>query len=145
MAEEQTGGDIVVRWEPPDLLFLIYSGHLTAPHIEGAVATSKRLIAAQPYHMAMLDVSKLRGMTLGARKAAVASSDTMNVRGVAVIGASFHLKVLGNLLGRAAQLVYPAKDNPLEFFSSEAEARAWIHGRRGRLEKEYPAERTSGQ
>lgn len=137
MANQDAASEIIVAWEPPDLLLMQYRGHLTAAHIERAVAESKRCIGEQPYHIALLDISKLQGMTPEARKIAVASSDAVNIRGVAVIGASFHFKVLGRLLGRAAQLVYRAKDNPLEFFDSEAEARVWLKERTRLLEKEY--------
>lgn len=137
MVDQEVGGEIVVEWERPDLLLMQYKGHLTAAHIERAIAESKRHIGEQPYHIALLDVSTLQGLTPEARKIAVASSDDVNIRGVAVIGASFHIKVLGRLLARAAQLVYRAKDNPLEFFDSEAEARVWLKERSRLLEKEY--------
>lgn len=137
MNNETVPSGIDVGWEDPDLLLLRYKGQVTVAHVEQAVAESLRRIGLREYHVALIDVGQLVGLTAEARKVATSSREKANIRGVAVIGASFHLKVLGNLMDRAARLVYRAKDNPFEFFGSEAEARVWLEERRRVLAKEY--------
>lgn len=139
MTNDLTKGDIIVRWEPPDLLLLTYKGHISLPILERAIAESNRHVGQAPYHLALIEVSQFVSMVPEGRKLAVDAAAESNIRGSALIGASFHIKVLGNLLMRAANLIYRDKDNPLIFCDNEAEARVWLNERRRVLAMEYGA------
>jgi SpoIIAA-like len=143
MSNHPKKGEIHVKWEPPDLLVLVYKGDIWPDEMTRAIEKSHYFIRAQPYHLALLDVTHFLSMKPEARKLAVASSEKENIRGAAVVGASFHVRALGSMLIRAAQIFYKGKDNPTEFFNNEKDARAWLEQRRRILANEYGATKNS--
>jgi hypothetical protein len=58
----------------------------------------------------------------------------MPVRGSAVIGASFHIQVLGLLVAKAAKLIHRQDEIEPYFCDTEAQARSWVEKRRREIE-----------
>ena len=125
-------GEIFIRFEPPDLLIATYVGDIDAPHIRASEVESLPYIDEVPYHLLIIDVARLRSFSPEARRIASHSGGKIKsqIRGVAIVGASFHYRVIGMLVGNAANLLYRRLDNPLAFFRNETEAREWINMRR---------------
>lgn len=77
----------------------------------------------------LIDMSRVGTISPEARLIARAEAGHLPLRGTAVFGASFHHRVIALLANKAATLL--KKDHqPIAFFATEAEARAWIDERR---------------
>ena len=123
-----------VTFEEPDLVFWHLIGHVDASDIQriydGQLAFSK----GKPYLLTFIDVSRLESITAGARRAAAHGPDhvdkMMPVRGSVVIGASFHIQVLGLLVTKAAKVIHRQEDMEVHFYDTESQARTWLEKKR---------------
>jgi hypothetical protein len=82
----------------------------------------------------IIDVSHLESITPAARRAAAQGPEpgkkVMPVRASVVIGASFHIQVLGLLVAKAARFINRNDDMELHFCDTEAQARTWLEKKR---------------
>ncbi|MDI1443855.1 STAS/SEC14 domain-containing protein [Polyangium sp. 6x1] len=122
------------RWEPPDLVHLVYFGDLDGPTSVALSEASRRFTLGKPRVFLLVDMSKIGRVSREARSASAEGGKDLALRGTAVVGASAHLRILASLVSRAISLLYGAADNPTQFFETEAEARAWIAERRRELD-----------
>lgn len=88
----QPDGQIVHRWEPPDFLRSAFSGHIDGLTMPDAAIRSQGYTASVPYCLALRDVSRMLSLSAAARRAS-AHNGAKNLRGVAVVGTSFHFGV----------------------------------------------------
>ena len=129
---------IIYRWEPPDLSHIVYIGDITADHTRGLLAESLRHVSGKPYTLALIDVSRLRHLSpesreIGKAHAREGPDGRPPLRGTAIFGASFHIRVIAQFGTMAYSLLKRHTDNPIRFFETEAEARAWLAKRRAEL------------
>jgi hypothetical protein len=135
MSETPPSSGIIYRWEPPDTSFIAYFGDVTGDHARDLIATSGRYTTGIPYTFALIDVSRLRHFSTEAREISSANSrkgpdGRAQLRGTAIFGASFHIRVVANFGTLAYNLLKRQTDNPLRFFDTEAAARSWLAERR---------------
>jgi len=123
-------GDHWFRWEPPDLGYLSYSGDLDGPEAVALSQTSRRFTVGKPHVFLLVDMSRMGRISREARAVSADGSKGITFRGIAVVGASAHMRVLAGLVSRAVDLLHGNSDNPTRFFVTEAEGRAWIAERR---------------
>lgn len=133
--EVRVGGHLF-RWEPPDIGYVSYLGDLQEPAAGEFSARSRRFTLGRPYVFLIVDMAKLGKISAEARKQSAQGSKDLNLRGVAVIGASASMRIVAGLVSRAIDLLNRNPDNPTRFFETEAEARAWIAARRIAIQKE---------
>lgn len=123
-------GPHVFRWQPPDLGHVIYDGQVDGPMVASLNAQSRRILLGRPRLFMLVDVTKLTKITSEGRKLAAQGSQDLNLRGVAIVGASASIRIIAGLVGRAVELLSGSTNNPTRFFETEREARTWIAARR---------------
>jgi len=121
---------VMVRFELPDLLHVTYIGHLDGPQILAAAQEARELIADRSSILMLINVAQVSSFSAAARRAAADTKEGERVRGLAIVGASFHQKVIGSLVVRAAQLIRRNVEYPVRFCETENEARVWFDARR---------------
>ena len=121
-----------VSFEPPDVVRMVLEGDLDAPEV---VAATKEVIAcaaraSEPFLLA--DVGRLGSISHAGRRASRETSRGLSLRAIAVIGASFHVRVLSTLLIKSMRLVN-RNIYEIGFFAAEDEALEWIGEQRARI------------
>lgn len=131
----QHNGKVLSEFEPPETLYVKYVGSVDGATIRAARAEAKTLLMRPPYHFIIFDVGELSSVSADARLAIVepAAPGTSPLRGIAVIGATFHWRTIGMLMMRAAELLRTMADCPLRFFDTATQARDWLAIRRQQL------------
>jgi hypothetical protein len=136
MSDTPLESGIIYRWEPPDTSYIAYIGDITGDHQRELIAASWRHRSGDiPHGFVLIDVSRLRRLSAEAREISSAHARqgpdaTGPVRGTAIFGASFHIRVIANFGTKAYNLLKRQNDNPVRFFDTEAAARAWLAERR---------------
>jgi hypothetical protein len=118
-----------VQWEEPDICFTSFVGEIAAEQMQRIVAEQQRVASGRRYVFYLADVARVDKFSASART----FSKTEVVApafGTAVFGASWHFQAVANMLVRAINLLQKINDNPVRFFKTEAEARAWLSERR---------------
>ena len=123
-------GPHLFRWEPPDIGYVSYRGNLDGPVIGELSLASRQFTLGQPCVFLLVDMSKVGKISAEARQESAKGSKDLNLRGIAVVGASTAMRLIAGLVSRAVDLVNGNTDNPTRFFESELEARTWIAARR---------------
>ena len=126
-------GPHLFRWEPPDLGHILYDGTVDGAMVNALYAQTRRFLLLQPRVFMLVDLTRLSRISAEARKLSAEGSKGLNLRGVAIVGASPLMRVVAGLVSRAVELMGNRADNPTRFFETEREARAWIAARRGSL------------
>ncbi len=79
----------------------------------------------------LVDLSRLAGLTPEARRLLSERDARAFLRGIVLVGGSFHQRVLATLAIRAVRLFWRHKTHvPFAFFADEPTARAWIEAQR---------------
>lgn len=122
-----------VTFEEPDIVHW----HLIADVVESDMINIYDKMMAfcrgKTYVFVLIDVIQMKSMTPAARRIGAAGpvpgKKVMPVRGCVVVGASFHIKVLGLLVTKAAQAFNPKAEMVVHYCDTEPEARKWIEKR----------------
>ena len=131
-----------VVYEPPDLYITTFVGDIDAADLMRIADEQNRLFEQQlpggrDYILVLADVSAIGRITADARKTFANLAPSVKVCGTAIIGASFPIRVIATLVNKAANLLANrAQSNPVCFFGTEAEARAWLAKRRAIVAQE---------
>ncbi|MDC0744421.1 hypothetical protein [Polyangium mundeleinium] len=120
-----------VLTEEPDLVLFHFRGHITTrDEAQRLYDVQLRFSDGKPHIFLILDVRALDQMTAEARRVVIDgpanNRPVVPVLGCAFIGATFHFRVLGTMIFRAARLLRGANTFPVRFCDTEAEARAFI-------------------
>ncbi len=131
-------GGSFVRFEPPDLCIGTFVGDITPEDMAAMFDDLRRFSRGRPHVLTLADLTRCGTLSAAARKAAADAGKGLPVRGAAVVGASFQMRMFATLMTRALNLFNGASDtyNPLRFFDTEAEARAWLAERRRSVSQE---------
>ncbi len=122
---EKNLGQHTVGIEPPALVRFIARGEIAPEEMEAFSMFVAENTRGQPFVLTLTDLTELGAISAATRKT-VMRSGKLPYRGMAYYGGNFQAKVLTKLALRALQLVTRGTDNPIRFFDSESEARAWI-------------------
>lgn len=136
MSGRDPSGGTFFRWEPPDTFFLVLVGDVPGEEMRRTIAKAMEHTAGRTYALGLIDMSRVGTISPEARMIARNEARAIPMRGTAIISASFHHRVIALLINKAVALV--RKDyQPVAFFATETEARAWLAERReALLEKE---------
>jgi hypothetical protein len=121
------------RWDPPDLGYISYSGDVDGESMALLAEKSRRFTVGQPCVFLVVDMAKAGKISAAARKLSAEVWKDLNLRGIAVIGASASMRIIAGLVSRAIGLLNKNTDNPTHFFETELEALNWIATRRAAL------------
>ena len=84
-------------------------------------------------HFVLADFSRLATVESEARRHATMDLRVKRVVGIAMIGATFQLRVLMSMIVRAAEILHKESRSKIRFFDTEGEAFDWITQERERL------------
>ena len=121
--------------EEPDLLGLKLVGVVSAEESHDFNAKQVELCQGRTRVFMLVDMADFSSVSSAGRKHASEGLHQMPLRGIAIHQAGIAARVLGKLVVAGVQLFTKdeSKRFPLEFFPTEAEARAWIDQRRREL------------
>lgn len=130
MSSSHGQGGSIVRREASDICFLRFVGDISPEEMRRLTTEARDLIASGRCAFLLVDVSRVGQVTAEARAAASAvateKAATAGVSPIAVFGASFQVRVLATLVHKANALIRRSTPRPIDFFGTEAEARAWL-------------------
>jgi hypothetical protein len=128
-------GASTLRIESPSTCIVTYVGILDVDVIgrmNKALMDMARRI--RPIFL-VVDLSRTGTVTQLGRRHGAGGMLALNPAATAVIGATFHMRVVVEMITKAAKLLNTGLNGPVAFFANEMEARAWIT----RLQKECSA------
>jgi hypothetical protein len=130
MSMETYVGENCIRFEPPDICFVVYGGDLSEAEAIGINAEIRKVAEGKGHTFLLCDLTNMGDVSTEVRKTSAETLRMVNFRGIAVYGASFHLRVIAMLVAKLINVKAASADNPIRFFSTGAEARAWLDERR---------------
>ena len=119
--------------EEPDLVIGHYVGSVDVGDIRRVADVQRTFCKGKPHVFLMADLHRMDRITPEARRVAVEPVDSTPILAMALVGASFHIRVIGTMLIRGAQILRPESAFPTRFFESQAEARVWLDELRRQL------------
>ncbi|EYF08173.1 Hypothetical protein CAP_5933 [Chondromyces apiculatus DSM 436] len=125
-------GPHTVKLEPPDLFGMVLDGLLLPEHVEETYVYQRILAADSGRVLLLIDLAQAMGLPAETRRMMKNAGD-LPYRGIAIHGANFKKRVLGNMAVMAMNLLTGNQECPVRFFATEAEARRWIIVRRAVL------------
>ncbi|WP_044988292.1 STAS/SEC14 domain-containing protein [Sorangium cellulosum] len=130
-------GVLELREEPNGILYVSPEGELSEEMARSIAAASRRIKESGREVLALADVSRIKAVPHDVRKLMASGALGARHDAVAVVGASFALRVLAMLTARSMNLL-TSRSYPIEFFATEAEACAWLLAQRERRRARQP-------
>ena len=116
--------------DAPDIFRWTLVGNVNVQDVERLFAEQLVFSQGKSSIYVVVDMTRLGSVTADARRAAArgptGNGSSMLVRAVAVVGGSFHLRMLGKMVNTAAALLYRTNPTPIDFFDTNKQARDWI-------------------
>ena len=129
MVLEEVIGRHRIRLEPPDLFAIVNDGDISEADVSRLMNRLVDFAGGKERVLLLMDVERSGQMAPPARSIAVNSLGRLPIAGIAIVGATFSIRVAATLMAKALALLYPSAP-ATRFFASEAEARAWLGERR---------------
>lgn len=132
MASSNTGweafGEHAYRFESPDIVHIRNVGDISRGDMQCMFETILGGVAQAGGRVFWLaDITRMGHVCPEARKLAIESDVTKNLRGTAIYGGNFQQRAISNLAIKAARVLNPKQiATPFKFLATEAEARAYI-------------------
>ncbi|MFL6236367.1 MAG: hypothetical protein ACJ76N_24760 [Thermoanaerobaculia bacterium] len=124
-------GKHITYFEEPDIIFMRFGG---AASTEDSLELLRRQVAmseGRSLLFFLIDAEELENIAPEGRRAVAETLKEIPLRGMAVIKAPLKAKVVTKLVITAINLFRKdSKLNPIAFFDTEEEGRAWIASRR---------------
>ncbi|XXX78205.1 STAS/SEC14 domain-containing protein [Sorangium sp. So ce134] len=121
-----------LREEPDGILRVALHGDLTEDRARAAVGAVRRMAESGRDVLVLADVRHMGSVPASARKVSAEEMRTARVDAVAILGASFSVRVVLTLLTKGVHIL-TGQLYPQQFFDTEGEARAWLLARRDAL------------
>ena len=123
--ESHVVGPHVIDLEFPDVVHVHYGGDVELAHFLG-LDEAMRALPQGPMPLYLLRDARNGGLVTAETRAHIARHDTQSrFIAIATYGSSFQSKTVFSNMNRALKTVRPS-DIAVEFFETEAEARAWL-------------------
>jgi hypothetical protein len=126
-------GTHLFRWEPPDVAYTAYFGDLDGDAAATLGVEARKITASKPRLFLLVNLSKVGRISREARAQSAQGSQDLAICGIAIVGASAHVRIIAGLVGRAVEMMQRGKNAQTRFFNTEAEGRQWIDQRRQAL------------
>ena len=124
-------GKHITYFEEPDIIFMKLSGDVSDAEGLELLRRQKAFAEGRKMLFFLMDGREMAGISPGARRAVAETLKEIPLYGMANFQSSMKARVVAKLVITAINLFRKdASTNPVEFFSSEQEAREWIDSRR---------------
>lgn len=124
-------GKHVTYFEPPDIIYMKFGGAATTEDSFELLRRQIDMAEGKKILFFLIDAEDLENIAPEGRKAVAETLKEIPLRGMAVIKAPLKAKVVTKLVITAINLFRKdSKLNPIAFFDTEEEGRAWIASRR---------------
>src|SRR5262249_38644778 len=124
-----------VRYEPPDIAFWRFVGDLSEADMQGLLNEIFAQAAGREYLLLLVDFSSMGRPSPAARRLGVEKTP-FDGRGTAIFAASASLRILAITVSTAYNLLAKRTNNPIRFFDTEVQARAWLDQRRLAIQRD---------
>jgi len=121
-------GKHATSFEEPDIIYLRLAGTVTDEEVQVINAHHLDYGLGRGQIFFLIDLEELEGLPNSVRKAVLETLNQITIGGFSVYKAPLTARVLAKLIVIGMRLF--GKHIPLEFWDTEAEARAWIEQRR---------------
>ncbi|WP_234023204.1 STAS/SEC14 domain-containing protein [Sorangium cellulosum] len=130
-------GVLELREEPEGILYVSVHGDLSVGIACSIAEASQRIAGSGREVLVLADVRRMNAIPHDVRK--LMASGTLRARhdAVAIVGASFAVRVVATLTSRSLSLL-TSRSYPFDFFATEAEARAWLLAQREPIRARQP-------
>ena len=129
------GASFDLREDSDGILCTVLDGTFSEDMGRALAATCLRLTESGRDVLLLCDTHRASALPSAARKVVAHEMRGVRLAAVAVVGASFTMRVASTLTYKGIQIV-TGQSYPLEFFATEAEARAWLLAQREALRAE---------
>ena len=124
-------GKHITYFEEPDIIFMKLSGDVSDAEGLELLRRQKAFAEGRKMLFFLMDGREMAGISPGARRAVAETLKEIPLYGMANFQSPMKARVVAKLVITAINLFRKdASTNPVEFFSSEQEAREWIDSRR---------------
>ncbi len=123
ISEKDVGPHRLIK-ETEQILAVQFGGSPSESEIASIVDAMVEAAAGKPV-LVLVDLTRVETFSAAARRAAAAVANRLDLRGVAMHGASFHMRVVAKLVAGAIAL-FMKSELPQEFFDDRTTARAWL-------------------
>ena len=124
-------GKHITYFEEPDIIFMKLAGDVNDAEGLELLRRQKAFAEGRKMLFFLMDGREMAGISPGARRAVAETLKEIPLYGMANFQSSMKARVVAKLVITAINLFRKdASTNPVEFFSSEQEAREWIVSRR---------------
>lgn len=128
-------GRHTISFEPPWLVNYVVRGALSADEMLRFAAFVDEHASGCSFVLALADLRELGAVPVETRRTAAYSIPRFPYRGMAFHGGSFQARIITKLVLGAARLLARDDQNPVRFFDTEGEARAWLAERARELDR----------
>ncbi|MDI3291426.1 STAS/SEC14 domain-containing protein [Polyangium sp. 15x6] len=120
------------RFDPPDIVRVWWIGPSIIGQIDTLYTWTATMIPDGSTYFVIADMSRLEEVGPAARKAAAGDARARRIAGLAIIGASFHMRVLMGMFLKALRVFYGQKMFQMKYFEREEDALVWVAAERAR-------------
>lgn len=135
MSQTEQPGPSFVRFEPPDISFWAFIGDISEAEMRRLLEVHRAFAVSRDYTLALVDLSRTGAVDPKVPVICAEPPSFVNVLGTAVYGASFHHRMIAQLIAMAGNVIARGRASPIRFFATEDEARAWLGEHRQLLQK----------
>ena len=121
-----------VRFVPPDIMRVWWIGQCTREEFVRVIEYSEECMGHRR-HFVIADFSQSTSIDPAVRRQASKDERVRQVIGIAMIGTTFHVRVMMTMITKAVEILYGESRGKMRFFDTEGEALDWITQERERL------------
>ncbi|WP_437568204.1 MULTISPECIES: STAS/SEC14 domain-containing protein [unclassified Sorangium] len=128
---------LTLREDPDGLLCTVVEGDLSDDMAREIAAACKGLSDSGREVLVLSDTRRIGTILPSARKVMASEMRAVRFDAIALFGASFAVRVVSTLAAKSVQIL-TQQSYPVQFFETEAEARAWLLAQRDALRGSRP-------
>ncbi|WP_437314795.1 STAS/SEC14 domain-containing protein [Sorangium sp. So ce385] len=128
---------LTLREDPDGLLCTVVEGDLSDDMAREIAAACKGLSDSGREVLVLSDTRRIGTISPSARKVMASEMRAVRFDAIALFGASFAVRVVSTLAAKSVQIL-TQQSYPVQFFETEAEARAWLLAQRDALRGSRP-------
>lgn len=117
---------IRIQFPEPGFCHVIFDGTPSTEELRLAILQLRAFTFSHSRPAILADMSRLRELPMSSRKYSRETAGNIQTKAIAIVGASFHIRVITTLLIKAIRLMKPEKSGPFVFVANEEEGWKWL-------------------